>query len=200
MKRLFDLVILLLLSPFLLVLLPVIYLLILFSGGRPVIFTQARGGYQGKPFNIYKFCSMNNKKDAHGQLLPDKQRLTRLGSFLRKTSLDELPSLYNVLKADMSLVGPRPFIADYLPLYNTHQRRRHDVKPGITGWAQINGRNGISWSQKFELDLWYVDHCGFALDVKILWLTLIKVFKRQNVNADEQVGMERFTGKPELRE
>ncbi len=197
MKRLFDLTLTLVLLPLWLGLLIVVYGVIFFNSGAGVIFTQARGGKGNSRFNIYKLRTMNNDKDSNAQLLSDEQRTTKLGAFLRKTSLDELPSLFNVLKGDMSLVGPRPFIADYLPLYNAQQRRRHNVRPGVTGWAQINGRNAISWQQKFDLDLWYVDNHSFWLDLKILWLTGAKVFKRQDVNASPEQTMARFNGNGE---
>ena len=162
--------------------------------GRPIIFTQQRPGLSGKPFTIYKFRTMNDERDAQGNLLPDEQRLTRFGKFLRKTSLDELPELFNVLKGDMSLVGPRPLLMEYLPLYSAEQARRHEVKPGITGWAQINGRNTLAWEDKFNLDVWYVDHLSFWLDVKILFITLLKVFKREGISQDGQATVEKFRG------
>ena len=137
---------------------------------------------------------MNDKKDAEGNLLPDADRLTSIGKFVRKTSLDEIPQLLNVIKGDMSLIGPRPLLVEYLPLYNEEQARRHEVKPGITGWAQINGRNAISWEQKFEYDVWYVDHVSFLLDIKILWMTMRKVFKREGISSDTSVTMEKFKG------
>jgi len=137
---------------------------------------------------------MNDAKDKAGQLLPDEQRLTTVGRVIRKTSLDELPQLLDVLKGDMSLIGPRPLLVEYLPLYNEHQKRRHEVKPGITGWAQVNGRNAISWQEKFDLDVWYVDHCSFRLDIKILLLTILKVFKREGINQAGQATVEKFNG------
>jgi lipopolysaccharide/colanic/teichoic acid biosynthesis glycosyltransferase len=137
---------------------------------------------------------MNNQRDLSGNLLPDEERITLIGRIIRKTSLDELPQLWNVLKGDMSLVGPRPLLVEYLPLYNEHQKRRHEVKPGITGWAQVNGRNAISWQEKFDLDVWYVDHCSFGLDMKILWLTILKVFKREGINQAGQATVEKFNG------
>lgn len=147
------------------------------------------------PFFMYKFRTMTNERDAGGKLLPDEKRLTRLGRFLRSTSLDELPELINVLKGEMSLVGPRPLLMEYLPLYSKEQFRRHDVKPGITGWAQVNGRNAISWEDKFKFDVWYVDNQTFWLDIKILWMTFIKVLKRDGISQDGQATMEKFTGK-----
>ena len=162
--------------------------------GSPVFFKQQRPGLHGKPFYMLKFRTMTNTKDENGLLLSDAQRLTWFGNFLRKTSLDEFPELLNVLKGDMSLVGPRPLLMQYLPLYSPKQARRHDVKPGVTGWAQINGRNAISWEQKFEYDVWYVDHHSLWLDLKILLLTIWKVFRRDGINADDHVTMPFFTG------
>lgn len=195
-KRLIDLlaaiVALLLLWPVILV---TAILLYFFNDGG-VLFKQTRPGFKGKPFTIYKFKTMNDRRDANGELLPDGDRITPVGSFLRKTSLDELPQLFNVLIGNLSLVGPRPLLMEYLPHYNAEQARRHDVKPGITGWAQINGRNAITWPEKFKLDVYYVDHQSLWLDIKILVLTLLKVVNRQDVNASENVTMEKFTGNP----
>ena len=151
--------------------------------GRPVLFVQERPGLDGKPFMIYKFRTMTDTRDEYGRLLPDAERITRLGRFLRESSLDELPELFNVLKGEMSLVGPRPLLIEYLPLYSLEQARRHAVKPGVTGWAQVNGRNAISWEEKFELDVWYVDNWSLWVDVKILGLTILKVLKRSGVTA-----------------
>src|SRR5829696_9590199 len=162
--------------------------------GRPILFRQVRAGLNAKTFLMYKFRTMTDDCDEYGQFLPDAQRLTRFGRFLRGSSLDELPELFNVLKGDMSLVGPRPLLAEYLPLYNLEQARRHGVKPGVTGWAQINGRNAISWEEKFELDLWYVDNWSLWVDVKILCLTLLKVLERSGVSAAEHATMPKFTG------
>lgn len=162
--------------------------------GKPFFF-QLRPGKQGKIFKIIKFKTMNDKKDAQGELLPDAQRLTKVGSFVRKTSLDEIPQLINVLKGDMSLIGPRPLLVHYLDLYSDFQNRRHEIKPGITGWAQVNGRNAISWDMKFELDVWYVDHISFLLDMKILFLTVKKVFKSEGINAADAATIEPFNGK-----
>lgn len=198
LKRLFDLIVVLLSAPLWLPLLALLMLLIRIKMGGPVLFTQQRGGLNNQSFKLYKLRTMTNACDAQGELLPDAERITLLGQFLRDSSLDELPSLFNLLKGDISLVGPRPFIADYLPLYNTAQRRRHEVKPGITGWAQINGRNAISWEEKFTLDVWYVDHYSFMLDLKILWLTAVRVLKRDNINADNLTTMPRFTGTPDI--
>lgn len=171
----------------------IIYLILFFQNGNP-LFIQSRPGKNEKPFNLYKFKTMNDKKDNNGNLLPDKERITKFGSFLRKTSLDELPQLFNVLKGDMSLVGPRPLLFKYLPLYNERQKKRHTVRPGITGWAQINGRNSISWKAKFELDIYYVENLSFLLDMKILFLTLLKVFKREDVNQSSERPMLPFDG------
>jgi undecaprenyl phosphate N,N'-diacetylbacillosamine 1-phosphate transferase len=161
--------------------------------GKPFFF-QPRPGKNGNVFKVIKFKTMNDKKDNLGNLLPDVDRLTPVGSFVRKTSLDEIPQLLNVIKGDMSLVGPRPLLVEYLPLYNAVQQRRHEVRPGITGWAQVNGRNAISWERKFELDVWYVDNLSFKLDVKILWMTVMKVFKREGINQEGQVTMGKFKG------
>ena len=163
------------------------------NDGKPFFF-QKRPGQKSRVFSIIKFKTMNDDTDAFGSLLPDSQRLTKVGAIVRKTSLDEIPQLLNVLKGDMSLVGPRPLLTQYLPLYNDFQRRRHEVKPGITGWAQVNGRNAISWEEKFELDVWYVDNCSFALDMKILWLTVVKVFKREGISQQGQATVENFKG------
>lgn len=187
-KRLFDiivsLILLLLLSPLFLI----ISILVFIKIGRPVFFIQKRPGLNGIIFHMIKFRSMNNKKDNNSKLLPAEERLTHFGIFLRKTSLDEFPELVNVLKGDMSLVGPRPLRVEYLPHYSKEQAKRHLIKPGITGWAQVKGRNAISWEEKFKLDIWYVNNQSFFLDLKILWLTLIKVIKRENVNnADQKI-------------
>lgn len=168
-------------------------LLYFYNQGKPFFF-QLRPGRNGEIFKIIKFKTMNDRRDAQGKLLPDSARLTPVGRFVRKTSLDELPQLLNVLKGDMSLVGPRPLLPEYIPLYNKHQLRRHEVKPGITGWAQINGRNTISWAQKFDYDVWYVEHISLVLDLKILGLTLLKVIRREGINSDTSVTMEKFTG------
>jgi lipopolysaccharide/colanic/teichoic acid biosynthesis glycosyltransferase len=162
--------------------------------GRPILFVQERPGKGGKPFNIYKFRTMKATLDSQGQPLPDEKRLTRFGSFLRKTSMDELPELWNVLKGDMSLVGPRPLLMEYLPLYSPRQARRHEVRPGITGWAQVNGRNDTSWQRRFELDCWYVDHQSFLLDLRILALTLKKVVTSEGIHQEGSATMENFKG------
>ena len=157
-------------------------------------FMQERPGKNGTIFRVVKFKTMNDACDARGALLPDEKRLTAVGKFIRKTSLDELPQLVNVLKGDMSIVGPRPLLVEYLPLYSAEQQRRHEVKPGITGWAQVNGRNAISWPQKFAYDVWYVDHVSFWLDIKILFLTVVKVFKAEGISSATSVTMEKFRG------
>lgn len=162
--------------------------------GTPVIFKQTRPGKDEKPFDIYKFRSMSNEVDENGELLPDHMRMTKTGEFIRKTSIDELPQLINVLKGDLSIVGPRPLLMEYLPLYSDEQRKRHQVKPGITGWAQVNGRNAISWEDKFKLDVWYVENQSFALDMYIIYLTVKNVLQRKDINADDYVTMEKFTG------
>ena len=193
-KRLFDLVI----AMFsLLILLPVFIfmgILVRIKIGSLVLFRQFRIGLNGKTFKIFKFRTMIDIKDNKGNLLPDSERLTAFGKFLRSTSLDELPQLINIIKGDMSLVGPRPLLPEYVSLYNDFQRRRHEVKPGITGWAQINGRNAISWEQKFEFDVWYVDHISFKLDMKILFLTVLNVLKGSGINASNNLTMEKFKG------
>lgn len=193
-KRLFDffaaLYGLLLLSPIFVLVTIGLYIA---NQGKPFFF-QARPGRAGRIFKIIKFKTMNDKKDAEGNLLSDAERLTRVGSFVRKTSLDEIPQLINVLKGDMSLIGPRPLLVQYLPLYSQEQARRHEVRPGITGWAQVNGRNAISWKQKFEYDVWYVDHISFGLDIKILFMTLKKVFVREGISQEGEVTMEVFKG------
>lgn len=194
-KPLLDFVIslvgLLVLSP---VVVCITILLFFANNGKP-FFVQRRPGRGGAIFHIIKFKTMNDKKDAKGQLLPDAERLTFVGNFVRKTSLDEIPQLVNVLVGDMSIVGPRPLLTDYMHLYNDFQNRRHEVKPGITGWAQVNGRNAISWDQKFAYDVWYVDHISFTLDVKILLKTVVKVLKREGITAANAATIEPFDGK-----
>lgn len=162
--------------------------------GAGVFFTQERPGKGGQIFKVIKFKTMTDERDANGNLLPDEQRLTKVGRFIRSTSIDELPQLINVLKGDMALIGPRPLLVQYLPLYNKEQARRHEVRPGITGWAQCHGRNAISWSKKFELDVWYVDHCSFLLDLKIILLTIKKVLVREGISSETSATMEPFTG------
>ncbi|MEL6441239.1 MAG: sugar transferase [Cyanobacteria bacterium J06621_8] len=188
--RLLSAIALLILSPAILVLAIAIY----FNMGSPVIFSQPRGGKDNSVFTFYKFRTMNDARDSEGNLLPDMQRLTPLGQFLRQSSLDELPQLWNILKGDMSFVGPRPFIAVYLERYTPEQARRHAVKPGITGWAQINGRNSISWEEKFKLDLWYIDHWSLGLDLKILLQTVIKILIKEGVDEDQNTTMTEFKG------
>lgn len=158
--------------------------------GAGIFFTQARPGKNGRIFRVIKFKTMTDERDAAGTLLPDHQRMTRVGKFLRKSSLDELPQLFNILRGDMAIIGPRPLLPEYLPLYSPEQARRHEIRPGVTGWAQTNGRNAISWKKKFELDVWYVDHVSFALDVKILFLTALKVVKREGINQSDAPGTE----------
>lgn len=167
--------------------------------GSPIIFKQQRPGLHGKPFYLYKFRTMTDERDEKGELFPDHVRLTPFGQFLRKYSLDELPQLFNVLKGDISLVGPRPLLMEYLELYTPEQARRHEVKPGITGWAQVNGRNAISWEEKFKLDVWYVDHQSFWLDLKILFLTVLKVLRSEGISQQGHVTMEKFTGMKEKK-
>lgn len=194
MKRLFD--ILVSLGGLFVLALPLLLLagLVRHKLGSPVIFCQVRPGLRGRPFKMVKFRTMTDECGADGELLPDALRLTPFGRFLRASSLDELPELWNVLRGEMSLVGPRPLLMEYLPLYSSDQARRHEVRPGITGWAQINGRNAVSWDQRFQLDVWYVDHKSFWLDVKILWLTVRKVLVREGINAQGDATMPRFTG------
>jgi len=165
-----------------------------FANNGKVFFTQERPGRKERFFRVIKFKTMNDKKDTRGKLLPDKERLTPVGKFIRTTSIDELPQMINVLKGDMSLIGPRPLLPKYLPLYNAQQKRRHEVRPGITGWAQVNGRNAISWQKKFEYDVWYVDNLGFLLDVKIVWLTIIKIFKREGITEQGSATISAFNG------
>ncbi len=164
--------------------------------GKPIFFKQTRPGKDEKPFEILKFRTMTDERDLNGELLPDKDRMTKTGDFIRKTSIDELPQLINVLKGDLSLVGPRPLLMDYLPLYTEEQRKRHLVKPGITGWAQVNGRNTISWEEKFKLDVWYVENQSFKLDMFILYKTIMNVIKRKDITATNHVTMEKFRGNP----
>jgi lipopolysaccharide/colanic/teichoic acid biosynthesis glycosyltransferase len=181
----------------LLIIVPLILLIVFISwaySGRPIFFKQDRPGWQGKPFRLIKFRTMTDKRDAAGRLLPDSERITPLGKLLRSTSLDELPEFWNVLKGDMSIVGPRPLLMEYLPLYNAEQRRRHEVKPGITGWAQINGRNAICWEDKFALDVWYVDNQSLKLDLKIILMTIKKIIAREGISAENQATMDKFRG------
>ncbi len=193
-KRLIDVIVsgvaLILFSPLFLFL----YIRIKKEMGSPVIFKQVRPGKGGLPFTMYKFRTMKNAIDIDGKMLPDSERLTAFGLKLRSSSLDELPELWNVLKGDMSLIGPRPLLVEYLPLYNQEQARRHEVRPGITGWAQVNGRNAISWEEKFKLDVWYVDNISLLLDIKILFKTIKKVFIREGISAAGEATMSKFTG------
>ena len=193
-KRLVDLVVsvsaLILTAPLWLL----VAILIKLGSKGPLFFLQQRPGLRCRPFTIIKFRTMLDARDSEGNLLPDKDRLTRLGRFLRSTSLDELPELLNVIKGEMSVVGPRPLLTHYLPLYSKEQLRRHDVKPGITGWAQVNGRNALSWEEKFKLDVWYVNHAGLGLDVRIVFLTLVQVLRRRGISAGGHATMPEFTG------
>ena len=193
-KRIFEFTIALLALFMLLPIFLTISILVLLKMGTPIFFIQSRPGLNGKTFKMYKFRTMTNKCDKNGKLLEDKDRLSNFGSFLRSTSLDELPTLWNVLCGNMSLVGPRPLLIEYLPLYSKNQARRHDVRPGITGWAQVNGRNAISCNEKFELDTWYVENQSFVLDMKIILLTLKKVIKRDGISHNNHVTMEKFKG------
>jgi len=193
-KRALDIVLsalaLIILSPVALI----VAIAIRFTMGRPIIFSQVRPGLYGRPFVMYKFRTMLDLYDEKGNLLPDEMRITRLGKFLRRSSLDEIPEFWNVLKGDMSLVGPRPLLMEYLPLYTKEQARRHEVKPGMTGWAQVNGRNAISWEEKFRFDVWYVDNVSFWIDIKILSLTFWKVLKREGISAPDHVTAPKFEG------
>lgn len=194
-KRFFDfwisLVVLIIISPVLLV---ITIWLHFANKGAGAFFFQERPGKNGKIFKVIKFKTMTDERDAEGNLLPDEDRLTKVGSFVRSTSIDELPQLINVLKGDMALIGPRPLLPKYLPLYSPEQARRHEVRPGISGWAQCHGRNAISWTEKFKLDIWYVDHCTLWTDIKIIWITIMKVLKRADINEDGQATMEAFNG------
>lgn len=193
-KRLFDLIAsalaLIVLSP----VMGLTALLVRIQLGGPILFRQQRPGYKGRPFHIFKFRTMIDRFAPDGSLLPDSERLTRFGRVLRSTSLDELPELFNILRGEMSVVGPRPLLMEYLPLYSAEQARRHDMPPGLTGWAQVNGRNALSWQDKFRLDVWYVDHWSFWLDLKIIVLTFVKVFQREGIAQEGQATAEKFTG------
>ena len=199
-KRIFDLVItipgLILISPLILV----VTVLVRIQHGRPILFSQVRPGYKGKLFTLRKFRTMTDARDAQGELLPDEVRLTSLGRFLRASSVDEIPELINVLKGEMSLVGPRPLLVQYLERYSPEQARRHDMLPGITGWAQVNGRNAITWEDKFRLDVWYVDHWSPLLDLKILWQTFAKVIRREGISQPGHATAEEFLGSPDILE
>lgn len=192
LKRGFDLILSLIAILLLLPIMGVIAFLIAIKMGRPFLFTQERVGRNNQIFNIYKFRTMCNVYDETGNLLSDEQRLTKFGQFLRHTSLDELPELFNILKGEMSFVGPRPLLVEYLVEYDEYQIRRHEIRPGLTGWAQVNGRNLVSWEERFNLDVWYVDHRHFGLDFKILWVTVIKVLQREGISQEGQVTMEKF--------
>lgn len=196
LKRVFDFIVslalLVALSPLLLAIAPAVRWKI----GAPVFFVQDRPGLRGRPFRMLKFRTMTDAKDNSGNFLPDGERLTPLGRLLRAASLDELPELFNVLRGDMSLVGPRPLLMEYLPLYSKEQARRHEVRPGMTGWAQVNGRNALTWEEKFRLDVWYADNRTFWLDLKILWMTLVAVLARKGISQEGHATMERFTGSP----
>lgn len=197
-KRLFDILVSFCCLIILAIPLLFLALLVLLNSGKPVFFVQLRPGIDGKAFEILKFRTMKNVYDSFGELLPDRERITRFGAFLRESSLDELPELWNVLKGEMSLVGPRPLLMEYLPLYSSAQRRRHEVRPGITGWAQINGRNAISWEDKFACDLWYVDNQSFLLDVRIILTTVKRVLSREGVSAYGETTVRKFTGNEEI--
>lgn len=194
MKRLLDLSLSVLALALFLPIMAVVASLVAVGLGRPILFFQLRPGQNGRPFKFYKFRTMKDIRDSDGRLLPDDQRLTSLGCFLRATSLDELPQLINVVKGDMSLVGPRPLLMEYLPLYTPEQARRHEVRPGITGWAQIRGRNSLSWEERFRLDVWYVDNRSLWLDIKIIFLTVLRVLQANGINQPGQATMTRFTG------
>lgn len=194
MKRFLDFSVALTALAILWPLISIIAVLVMLKLGSPVFFRQVRPGLHGKPFTLLKFRSMRNSCDPHGNPLPDAERMTSFGALLRRLSLDELPQLINVLRGDMSLVGPRPLLMEYLPLYSLEQARRHEVRPGITGWAQVNGRNAVSWDEKFKLDLWYVDHHSFRVDAQILFMTVRRVFARDGIAAEGHVTMEKFRG------
>lgn len=194
MKRLFDLIVAIVLLVLLCIPLLLLAVVIRLRLGSPVLFRQVRPGLHGRPFTMVKFRTMTDGRGPDGALLPDAQRLTPFGRMLRSTSLDELPELWNVLRGEMSLVGPRPLLMEYLPLYTPAQARRHEVRPGITGWAQVNGRNALSWEERFSLDVWYVDHRTFWLDLRILWLTVRKVLVRDGISAQGEATMSKFTG------
>ncbi|ELV8626740.1 sugar transferase [Vibrio cidicii] len=194
LKRASDFILALLACAFFLPIIIIVAILIRIKLGSPILFHQERPGLHGKVFKMYKFRTMTDAKDLHGNLLPNEQRMTKFGNALRATSLDELPGLFNVIKGDMSLVGPRPLLVEYLPLYTEEQARRHEVRPGITGWAQVNGRNAISWEEKFKFDVWYVDNQSFWLDIKVLLLTIKKVIVKDGINNSDNITMPRFKG------
>jgi len=194
MKRIFDIVVVLITAAFWMPIGALVATALVLSVGRPIFFTQLRPGLHGRIFKVYKFRTMTVERGQDGRLLPDEERIPRIGRLLRRLSIDELPQLLNVVKGDLSLVGPRPLMIDYLPLYNAEQARRHDVRPGLTGWAQINGRNSISWDEKFALDCWYVDNRSFWLDMKILWITLLKVIRMEGISQAGYATMPPFIG------
>lgn len=194
-KRLFDISMILFFLPILILIIAIIYVTSACIHGRPVFFSQIRPGLNGHPFTMYKFRTMTNATNISGELLEDKLRITKFGNFLRSSSLDELPELFNVLKGDMSIVGPRPLLMEYLPLYSNYERQRHNVRPGITGWAQVNGRNISSWKKKFSDDVWYIENLSLSLDIKIIFLTLIKVLRKDGVNHSNSDTMPKFDGK-----
>lgn len=193
-KRIFDICVSLFLFVLLSPLMIITAIIVLAGIGWPVVFRQLRPGLKGRPFFILKFRTMTNQADTKGNLLPDEHRLTKIGKLMRRLSLDELPQLFNVLSGELSLVGPRPLLMEYLPVYNREQARRHEVKPGIAGWAQVNGRNALSWEEKFKLDVWYVDNRSFWLDIKILWMTLVKVFRQEGISQGTHATAEKFRG------
>tara|TARA_B100000795_G_scaffold264171_1_gene244323 strand:+ start:386 stop:976 length:591 start_codon:yes stop_codon:yes gene_type:complete len=194
-KRFFDISIILFSMPILVLVISIIYLVSFFLHGKPVFFSQTRPGLNGRPFKMYKFRSMTNAMDVDGNYLEDNLRITKFGNFLRSSSLDELPELFNVIKGDMSIVGPRPLLMEYLPLYNKFQLQRHNIRPGITGWAQINGRNSSTWEKKFSDDIWYIENISFLLDIKIIFMTFKKVLIREGVNSSKNDTMPKFDGK-----
>lgn len=194
MKRLFDLTLTILFFFLCAPLIVLLAVLVYINLGTPIFFYQVRPGLQGKPFTLCKFRTMTEQKNSSGENLPDEQRMTSFGRFLRSTSLDELPELWNVLKGDMSLVGPRPLLMDYLPLYTDEQYKRHKVRPGVTGWAQVNGRNAVSWEKRFEMDVWYVNNQSFWLDLKIIFMTVIKVILREGISENGKATMSKFSG------
>lgn len=199
-KRLFDFVSAFLALIVFSLLLAVVAVLVKVKLGSPVIFKQERPGLNNKVFTLYKFRTMTDERDENGEFLPDEVRLTKFGQFLRNTSIDELPELINILKGDMSVIGPRPLLVQYIPLYNEHQARRAEVKPGLSGWAQVNGRNSVTWEDKFDMDVYYVDNLSLALDIKILFMTVKNVIKREGISSDTSATMEAFTGTPEKKE
>lgn len=198
MKRCFDVCFSIILITFLSPLMVITTILILSFIGKPILFKQVRPGKNAKPFVVYKFRTMTNQKDKNGELLPDAKRLNKFGKLIRKLSLDELPQLFNVLKGDLSLVGPRPLLMEYLSLYSEEQMKRHNVRPGITGWAQVNGRNAIAWEEKFKLDIWYVENHSLLLDIKILFMTIKKVFISEGISNGDHVTIEKFQGNKEI--